>query len=539
MLLPPVLASRCCDNGRRWTSRGFVGFHRFFRYPNATMMKRSERLRDMSRGRLAAIGMTLALAALVTMASIPVSAVVVKFPDPELEAAIREAIAKPTGDIHDSDLIGLRNLYGAYATTRDIVSLEGIQYCVNLTLLWASKNQIVDISPLSQLTKLTELLLSHNEIADISALAGLTNLRRLSLDWNRIVDIGPLSRLARLEELDLNNNQIVDIQALVDNPRLGEGDTVDLRNNYLDLTPGSLDMLDIEALRGRGVKFEEDVGPQRLPEAVQDPPSVEARPDEGLGSQNVPEAVQDTSSSGAFAALEARVRALEQGRASETPTRAPIAVSDSSDIDDKPSEVIGSLNDLDASVNRLLNRVAVLEQDASSMGSGPLQDIENRMQRLELQVAGAGSVSDLSHRLQALERQVNASHAYNTLPSNVASLGNTLNEAIGSLDGLNGRVNQLLNRVAALERSAGSMGSGSLRDIESRLQRLESQVAGTASISDLSYRVQALERQVQNAYATDTLASDVAGLRSAMQSLQNRISQLEYEVSRLWSQIRN
>jgi len=50
------------------------------------MMERSDRLRGISRGRLAVIGMVLALGTLVAMVSIPVSAVVVNFLDPGLDA---------------------------------------------------------------------------------------------------------------------------------------------------------------------------------------------------------------------------------------------------------------------------------------------------------------------------------------------------------------------------------------------------------------------------------------------------------------------
>ena len=68
------------------------------------------------------IGMVLVFGVLVAMVSIPVSAVVVNFPDPGLEAAIRDAIGQPTGDIHDTDLIGLTSLN---ADNRGIVNLEG------------------------------------------------------------------------------------------------------------------------------------------------------------------------------------------------------------------------------------------------------------------------------------------------------------------------------------------------------------------------------------------------------------------------------
>ena len=266
------------------------------------------------------------------------SPAVASFSDPGLEAAIREAIGKPAGDIHDIYLIGLTFLD---ANSRSIGNLKGIRQCVdleklllrdnqivdfsplsylahlrwlelgdskiidisalsgltNLTVLWLPRNEIADISALSNLTSLRTLYLSHNEIIDISALSGLTNLWLLGLVDNKIVDIGALSGLTSLEMLTLGDNdisdinplsgltnliylylsnnkvvdistlsgltnlktlaldinQIVDIQAIVDNSGLTSMDWVDLRHNYLDLTRGSPNMLNIEALEGRGV----------------------------------------------------------------------------------------------------------------------------------------------------------------------------------------------------------------------------------------------------------------------------------------------
>ena len=140
------------------------------------------------------IGMSLALSVLVVMVSVFASAVVINFPDPGLEAAIRDAIGKASGDIHNTDLLGL-----TYLNTYDcnIVTLEGIQYCVDLT----------------------NLLLSDNRIVDITALSNLTNI------WI----------------LDLHNNQISDIAPLVNNAGIGSGDYVEVQRNQLALIPGSAD----------------------------------------------------------------------------------------------------------------------------------------------------------------------------------------------------------------------------------------------------------------------------------------------------------
>jgi len=206
---------------------------------------------------------------------VKVSVIVVDFPDPALEAAIRNMIRKPTGDILDSDLIGLFS-FGVWYY--GVANLEGLQHCVDLTELWLYENQIVDISPLAGLTNLMELSLFNNQIVDISPLEGLTNLTTLYLHNNQIVDLSALSGLTNLTWLDLHNNEIgdisalsdlinlaelwlndneiVDISALVDNAGVGSGDQIDLRYNNLDLTHGSPDMLDIEALQRRGVNVD-------------------------------------------------------------------------------------------------------------------------------------------------------------------------------------------------------------------------------------------------------------------------------------------
>jgi internalin A len=135
----------------------------------------------------------------------------VYFPDPNLEAAIREAIGKPTGDIYPSDLVGLTSL-DAYE--RNISDLTGLEYCTNLRSLYLSSNQISDISPLSNLTSLECLSLSSNRISDISPLSNFTHLTSLHLRSNRISDISPLSNLTSLILLELYGNRISDISPL-------------------------------------------------------------------------------------------------------------------------------------------------------------------------------------------------------------------------------------------------------------------------------------------------------------------------------------
>jgi Leucine-rich repeat (LRR) protein len=150
----------------------------------------------------------------------------VTFPDPNLEAVIREAITKPMGDIYQSDVEWLTTLN---ASSKDIADLTGLENCVSLQTLYLWNNHVSDISALQNLTFLTTLYLGNNQISDISALQNLTNLQNLYLDYNQISDISPLAA----------------------NGGLGFGDTINLRHNLLDITPGSLDMNDINKLLTR------------------------------------------------------------------------------------------------------------------------------------------------------------------------------------------------------------------------------------------------------------------------------------------------
>lgn len=164
----------------------------------------------------------------------------VHFPDPNLQAAIREVLKSPDALITETSLADLTQFE---AQDRNISDLSGIEYCINLTELELSHNhRIEDITPLSNLRKLRRIELNHNRIDDLTPLreltrlevlglvanrlteirpiSSLTNLKLLRLRHNQIFDITPLSKLTRLEWLDISENQITDIRSLVGLKRL-------------------------------------------------------------------------------------------------------------------------------------------------------------------------------------------------------------------------------------------------------------------------------------------------------------------------------
>jgi hypothetical protein len=146
----------------------------------------------------------------------PGCAGVITFPDPGLEAAVRDAIAeqevappveRPTGDIRSEDV-------------------------AQVSRLSANGQGIYDLTGLECLRGLTGLYLGDNDISDLSPLAGLTGLNELRLDGNNISDLGPLSGLPGLGLLILDDNSVVDLTPLLSLPGFGECNDSAILNDF-------------------------------------------------------------------------------------------------------------------------------------------------------------------------------------------------------------------------------------------------------------------------------------------------------------------
>ena len=152
---------------------------------------------------------------------------VYSFADPNLEAAVREALAKPTGDLMANEILSLTTLD---ASSRNILRLEGLEYCANLVTLNLSGNPIGTLSTLGILPSLTALDLSNTDLSDVSRLQDFPGLMRLNLANNQISNFAGLGALAHLEALDLSGNQIQDLAGL---PAWSALRTLSLANNQL------------------------------------------------------------------------------------------------------------------------------------------------------------------------------------------------------------------------------------------------------------------------------------------------------------------
>ncbi|HEV8542287.1 MAG TPA: hypothetical protein VGR78_07845, partial [Verrucomicrobiae bacterium] len=75
----------------------------------------------------------------------------VSIPDPGLNAAIREALAKPAQPLTREDML---NLLALDASSRDIRSLAGLDAAENLALLSLRSNRLANLTLPSELTSL-------------------------------------------------------------------------------------------------------------------------------------------------------------------------------------------------------------------------------------------------------------------------------------------------------------------------------------------------------------------------------------------------
>ena len=174
----------------------------------------------ISTGLTACAASTAAVAAEATSApSATAASAVVTLTDPVLEAMVRGAMGRPTGDItaKEAEAVTELNLsfeWRQYLHAVQIQDIGGLEYFKNLKHLDLSFHAISDVSPLAGLTKLVSLSMNANPVADVAPLGGLTNLKLLSLSGCAAEDYSALSNLVNLELLALDHSTIADVSPL-------------------------------------------------------------------------------------------------------------------------------------------------------------------------------------------------------------------------------------------------------------------------------------------------------------------------------------
>jgi len=137
--------------------------------------------------------------------------------DANLEAAIRQEINMPDGEIHLKDISEVRTLN---MLAKGIKDLDGIQYFANLTWLDVGNNLISDLNPVTYLNSLSLLRVNGNLIYDISPLESCSTISELDLASNYVEDVSSLESLINLTWLDLHSNKVSDATAIMHLPKL-------------------------------------------------------------------------------------------------------------------------------------------------------------------------------------------------------------------------------------------------------------------------------------------------------------------------------
>ncbi len=132
-----------------------------------------------------------------------------------------------------SSLNNLTKLTRLDLAGRGIVNLKPIENLTELILLQVSYDSLTEISSVSKMKKLIRLYIRRNKVDDISGIKNLENLDYLDAADNQIKDISELQYLPAIHLIGLDGNKIEDISPLVNNPNLGKGVYLYLKNNPL------------------------------------------------------------------------------------------------------------------------------------------------------------------------------------------------------------------------------------------------------------------------------------------------------------------
>jgi formylglycine-generating enzyme required for sulfatase activity len=176
----------------------------------------------------------------------------VDIPDPGLNAAIRDALQKPSGPLTQPDLLVLTNLS---AISRSITNLQGLEAARNLSSLNLDDNHITDVSfpdVLTNLTSLSNLDLSENLITNLTLPPGLTNLTKLRAENGRLARLTlPAAGLTSLTNLSLGFNQLPSLTLAADMTNLSFLSLYQNQLTNLTLPPtlAHLDWLDLDGNR--------------------------------------------------------------------------------------------------------------------------------------------------------------------------------------------------------------------------------------------------------------------------------------------------
>ena len=130
-----------------------------------------------------------------------------------IEAAIREELYKPTGELTKADLEKVIVLDFDNNQLTDVP--QGLEELPQLISLYFSRNKLTDVKRLENFEQLEWLALDENQLTEIpNGLENLTQLKVLDLKNNQLTSVEGLEKLTQLKFLDLRNNKLTNVKGL-------------------------------------------------------------------------------------------------------------------------------------------------------------------------------------------------------------------------------------------------------------------------------------------------------------------------------------
>lgn len=124
------------------------------------------------------------------------------------DIALQEVLEKQLNNVDAYTCSGLQKLEVLNMSAKNIKSLEGLQYALNLKKIVARNNQISDLSPIGSLQNLQEVYFNNNEIISVLPLQNAKSLVQVDITNNKVSDISVLSELEKLSGLFVGNNPL-------------------------------------------------------------------------------------------------------------------------------------------------------------------------------------------------------------------------------------------------------------------------------------------------------------------------------------------
>ncbi len=197
----------------------------------------------------------------------------VVFADPNLERAVRDALAIPTDPLAPANLVGLYSLTASYCGITNLAGIEALADLVGLDL--SGNPAIASFQPLTYLAPLNALWVNDCGLESLAWVAALPYLNELRFENNFIEDLSPLRGMSRLVNVYADENRLTVIDPLLDLTQL---QYVNVTRNHLDTNSASAAwavITNLEAL-DVSVAYDPQYAAPVLPEIFSQPVNVVA-----------------------------------------------------------------------------------------------------------------------------------------------------------------------------------------------------------------------------------------------------------------------